>query len=184
MIWNLTPVCLLSKGYKKLLLIESSLVFMMFLFGDSFPLTFSSLLKKANEGGTLVKFPLGPKSLNLQMAYWYTSVPLGNCQLRQACQICQATSRDARLKNVGNPTWMACRFLELFNGWKMTDLLGWRCFFFSGVLSDWRFKLSRLLYTSSYIPIKMKHGPWKISGWETLLSSKQRCNLFLCLASW
>lgn len=66
-------------------------------------------------------------------------VPLGNCQFRQAGQICQAPSRDARLK-CGKPHLNAVPILGTFNGWKMTDLLGWRVFF-PGVLlvedSNW-----------------------------------------------
>ena len=55
------------------------------------------------------------------------------------------------------------------------------CFFSRGSVS-WRFKLGRLLYTSRYIPIKMKHGPWKSSGWEVY--DPLLCKDAICFLAW
>ena len=170
MIWNLTPVVCSPKVIKICCSSKVSLVFMMFLFRDSFPLTFTSFFwKKQMKVGHLWNSPWAQIPY-LQMAYWYKSptwklpVSPGLPDMPSSFQRCQA-------QKCGKPHLNGVPIPETFNGWKMTDLLG-RLFFSRGSVG-WRFKLSRLLYilyiyiyTSSYIPIEMKHGPWKISGWE------------------
>lgn len=125
--------------------------------------------EKANEGGKWWNSP-EPKSLIYRWLLIYKS----HLETASFARL----ARYAKLlpempgSNVGLP------IPETFNGWKMTDLLGWR-FFFRGSVS-WRFKLGRLLHTSRYIP-KNETWPLEISGWEVY--DPLRCKDAICFSA-